>query len=1065
MTTSSVCVAGTGLQTCTITINANVDCDDDADVYLYAKDLKDNEGTVAKIDWDAAFQTGTISPSSSRRLGSKSEASVEGVAIEVEVAESASGGSVMFAMSVEEEEERQKLRRFEKTQTDELVMHQLEHQHEHEQHRMRVEQASEVRHEQQHQSRTFTKRKDSSQVRLAPRDYVPVRNVPSLYTDMNIEVVDESREQGQGQKHMHGGRRLSSPVCDAGDLSYVLYYGLGLAVGMDELVLGGDGDGSGLVLLNTLRSPVFTLVEPTDFPVTASFPYGSGCLKFPSVAPSLFITSPKSAGQKWGLPVEHTLSWTHWSINDGETATIRFYESGTDTLVKTVTGVLVEDGSIPVISGDLFPGTAIGTSLYATMHLDSDTSVDTISPAFEIVVLAEDASAATSWSFTDVAPDEQAPFAGNLLAGDLSIDIKDGSLCEAKYDAFPMVLQCTVTFGFTVGGTEIYSFSLNAGAKVNSTDDLNSGGAGISLGYGANFPELMFPDMASNVPGSSYFLASLKDTVIVPAVSFPYGSADLLQYNTGTPNMTICLLDLLDMLQDCDECGDELTASAESISNLADMVGADVCLDLIIVDISFVSGPSVKFKLEARVDLFDAGAVDWESVMELVGEYTSPTMQAFLSASGAFGEDMASSMFDSLLEGLGLDGPITVNRNIAADLNALFTSDRRRLSSDDLSFVDSDGNFVLGTTETIVASAAPTAVPTAAPTAAPTATPTAAPTATPTAAPTATPTAAPTAIPTATPTLVNEIAVPTHQPTGEPTKVPSVTSEPTTLPSSNTPTSSPTFAPTSMPTSVPTMALKENIAINGNTLFDDYSCTHVTNDVETAFIAATKASLSNDPDLVAAMVITIEACMDSSPSSEMGRAAGAGVEPVSAEFVWTAEISDVQSMGYAEAAPLFDDMAASLTAAVDDGSFLTDFQTEVDGGSGSAEVMAITGTEMPAALTYAVDVVHSAAPSSAPIQPPDDEETDDFTVAISVGAAVGMVVVAGLIANYYMGLRTGAEDSKANKNPMATVHDQGDEDGVPVVTTNPVYNYSKDRAYLEQQREQSKMDDFSYDDL
>jgi hypothetical protein len=261
------------------------------------------------------------------------------------------------------------------------------------------------------------------------------------------------------------------------------------------------------------------------------------------------------------------------------------------------------------------------------------------------------------------------------------------------------------------------------------------------------------------------------------------------------------------------------------------------------------------------------------------------------------------------------------------------------------------------------------------------------------------------------------------------------------------------------------MVLKENIAINGNTLFDDYSCTDVTNDVETAFIAVIKASLSNDSDLVAAMVITIEACMDSSPSSEAGRAAGAGVEPVSAEFVWTAEISDVQSMGYAEAAPLFDDMAASYTAAVDDGSFLTDFQTEVGDGSGSAAVAAITGAEMPAALTYTVDVLHSAAPSSAPVQPPDDKETEDFTVGITVGATVGVVVVAGFIANYYMGLRTRAEGSKASKNPMATVHDQGDEDGVPVVTTNPVYNYSKDRAYLAQQREQSKVDDFSYDFL
>lgn len=178
----------------------------------------------------------------------------------------------------------------------------------------------------------------------------------------------------------------------------------------------------------------------------------------------------------------------------------------------------------------------------------------------------------------------------------------------------------------------------------------------------------------------------------------------------------------------------------------------------------------------------------------------------------------------------------------------------------------------------------------------------------------------------------------------------------------------------------------------------------MTNAVEVAFISATKLSLSRDPTLLAAMILTLDACTnprdaekEAESSNTNPKVARAGAKSNAAEFVWTAEISDVQSMGYEEAAPLFDDMAASLTTAVDDGSFFTDFQTEVGDGSGSAAVAAITGTEMPAALTYSVDVVRSGAPSSTPSSAPtqsfvDDDGTDYFMIALTAGAAGGVVV-------------------------------------------------------------------------
>ena len=267
------------------------------------------------------------------------------------------------------------------------------------------------------------------------------------------------------------------------------------------------------------------------------------------------------------------------------------------------------------------------SSITATLSVSVDngqTAVTQTSLAFTKSADTADPSGATTWALGDLTMDATAAtFSGTLLAEQsgvsAGISVLEGSQCEAKYRAFPMAVQCTMKLGFLINSNQIYDFTMKTGAYLESVDSLSKEGEGVLLGYGADFPALAFPSMNGAGGDASYFVKKLEGVELVPATKYPFGDEDMMLYKTGmteessrrlsqgsAPSSQLCLLSLLSMIDECDACPDEMKSTAEMLNDLAQMVGADACLKIVLTEMDLTEplSPKVKFRLDFNSDLF-----------------------------------------------------------------------------------------------------------------------------------------------------------------------------------------------------------------------------------------------------------------------------------------------------------------------------------------------------------------------------------------------------------------------------------------------------------------------------
>eukprot|EP01035_Chromulina_nebulosa_P023474 gene23474-30430_t len=590
-------------------------------------------------------------------------------------------------------------------------------------------------------------------------------------------------------------------------LNYAFFYGVDIAISMQAISI------FGFVLFPAWKSRNFALISPTVF--SDDLTYASGCLILPPISPSIVIRSPIST-DKWGLSTSiHHIAWEFYSISTNASFDICIFDSSFAEVNCTYaypinkTYALFIDPSLFEVDEQYYAKVAYSTSVYK------------LSDYFTVVSPESDLSISNVVSIADQPYDDSFTSIGTIFKlGVISIHTLSGTRCQSQYKKYPLNMLCTVTLGINVSSVSIYQFTFSIGLSVEDESKLHVNEFGLL--YGINFPEFLFPStFKSDNSIVSYFLRQLAGKKLTNGASFPSGDRQSLAQVTLSPGGRVCLATLISNLTDYDSCSD-IKVAAEKVSKIINLLGMDACLQFNIASVDVVKGGLI-FQAILKATVFDATKIDWS---EYIGQQTSnPYMQAFITLSGTSKSDAVNSIFQNMLKILHIPSTIEMSKNFGLFASSLLYSKlssgskRRAATSSGPLFIDSNGNFLLGssaTGESLVV--APTVAPTVAPSTMSTSIPTLELSSSPTREPSLLPSTTPSKIPTIPSTLIPSsspvILAPslspsylmTSAPSIPPTNVPSSppsTIWPSQLPSVISSTVSPTWAPTSAIPSIP----------------------------------------------------------------------------------------------------------------------------------------------------------------------------------------------------------------------------------------------------------------------
>jgi hypothetical protein len=430
-------------------------------------------------------------------------------------------------------------------------------------------------------------------------------------------------------------------VCSTSDpdgLSYSIYYGCALSVGMNEVSI----PSLGLVLFDKMTSPDFTIKSPTQIGGT----FGDGCLHFPPLEPQVNVISPAST-DSWGVgSTWHTVQWNYWALDKDELIEVCFAtnDNGNYNTVKCDNGGGELSINTRSYTATISLGTfEVGTEYYVSIKLISS-GISYGSGSFLVVESSEDKEVGATSSFSAAVYDDVSSFSGEIYSlGSLSINLREGTNCQSKYSAFPLNVLCKVDIDLLVSDKVIYSFTINGGAEIPDENSLSSNG--IELNFGLDFPAFSFPDGV----GSSYFYSALKGVPLTQSSQFPITlGADM--YKLNLPSNKMCLKDLLDYVQNIPDVNSDMVSAAQSIQEFIDMLAMEACIT-IVPDAFDTENYGISFNIVSDLEAFVASKIDWSKFFDSI---ENPTFQGFLLLSGAASEDMASSTFDEILKLLGL---------------------------------------------------------------------------------------------------------------------------------------------------------------------------------------------------------------------------------------------------------------------------------------------------------------------------------------------------------------------------------------------------------------------------
>lgn len=853
-----------------------------------------------------------------------------------------------------------------------------------------------------------------------------VHNISDIVKEVDEVAISSVHEQDIVSKHTEfvfsdmsvtsnlrvespPSRRLTSTCpSSANGLNYEFYAGLALQVGMEEVSV----PGYGLVVFEAMKSPQMNIINPTPFPSA----FGRGCVEFPEMAPQIILKSPQSTDE-WGQGTAfHTIEWDYWSIDDEDDVYVAFFDAQSLELVTYIVAPI----SAPVnfdFTADLF---AVGKTYICSVLWT--TNQDISSDAYvKIVSAAEDIGVGAATSFADESFDDDAvSFSGTLFeAGPITISLIDGTMCQAKFESFPMNTLCKLVISMDVSGESVYSMTINAGAEFEDISSLNTDG--LVLEYGFEAPAFSFPGGSS----ASYFFERLGDVSMTSTSTFPGGEAmDMIKLNTGSVN-EICLSSLVEKVADGST---DFASAAESVSQMITMLGVDACISANIVETETVGG-GVKFTLTSEVKAFDDVDVDWTSFFDSVD---NKAFQTFLLLSGAASEDMADQVFDELLNTLGIDGKISHSFDIGQQLVSLLSSTSEYSTASTLRFVDSSGSFQLGTYAVSGGSINPTPAPTVRPTPStpkptlyPTNAPSASPTVAPSSQPVANPTSSPTMFPSHKPTL-SPTAAPTRPPSPIPssqpnsTPLPTISFVPTTAPTqlpSRFPTSSPTVLPSLYPTTSPTRFPTLAPSLNPTTSSPTHSPTVRTKSTVVSFDADVDMENIGTTDFDAAAelsfrMVTAEAAglnyesiIVTSVSDASSVSSHHRKLPSSAITIGYTLQAVMESVGYSDPDAMASSMQTSITDAYADPATSDQFvTTAVSLGSSTITPSTTVTISAPVFGSTTWETIDTPFPTSAPTfrKSSSSESTSDSSTYVIVGSVVGgALVVAILVAFIY----------------------------------------------------------------
>lgn len=735
----------------------------------------------------------------------------------------------------------------------------------------------------------------------------------------------------------------SSLTCGSDELSYEVYYGVMLRVGMGKFTV----PVLGLVLFQRMTSPRLNLVGPTKIPGS----WAAGCLAFPPLAPQLVLQSPLST-DSWQFESDwHSIAWNHWSLDASEEIQVCYVTIYDVVVYCDSQNYLASLGSAPAV----LPPSLLVDEQYR-VRLYSPSTGYKYSDAFSIVG-TEISISVTSFDGTPI-DDAPASFTHTLLTvGALTVELTDGTFCQAKYTDFPMSVSCAAVVDIKHSGTSLYKFDLNGAVYVDSVDKLSV--EGVQMGFGSNFPEFKFPASSaiaasvtsagskggarlSNSTGiageeynaalaaeaSSYFFEKLGDSMLTGDVSFP-GSAvrDMMKVNTGSTNR-MCLRDLLDLIDNDSSSGSsDLEKAARNIESLLDILGVQACLNIELSAIDLVNiGAEVQMSLD--VDTFKKEKIDWASLFNSI---ENSYFQSFLLLSGSATESMAADVFDELLKMLDVEGGVSVSFDLGEALLASLPPSTRKLEGHDgdigvkgssLTFLSDEGKFLLGSAAVPPAPMSP--IP-------------------------------PSAVPTALPTAASDTAMPTA------------------VYDTNTVVTFSTLAPL-----VGIVAADMDLP------------------AQEAFLSVTASSMEGVEvgDLVITDMVTA--------SSESARRLSGTNSAVDITFTTRATLD---GSGYSTAVELAEGLEAELATAFADPNTATEFTTMSE-DLGSITVTSNTVVDFnPPVLDYSSITEENVTPSPT-AAPPDDTTTSgaggsgggDSGVAMAIGVSVSIVVLAGAAA-------------------------------------------------------------------
>ena len=476
-------------------------------------------------------------------------------------------------------------------------------------------------------------------------------------------------------------------------LNYAFFYGVDIAISMQAFSV------FGFVLFPMWQSRNFAVISPTVF---ADLTFGTGCLVLPPIPPSIVVKSPVST-DKWGLTTKlHRITWDYYSIATNASVSICINDCSSLSKVKCIYAQPINSPYTLFLDPSIF---VTGKKYFATVAYSP--SVYGQSDCFTVVSSASDLSRVISMS--DQPYDDSFTSIGTIFSFDtVSIHTLPGTRCQAHYKNYPLNVFCTVTLGINVSSLNIYKFTLTIGLSVNNATNFKTKNFGLL--YGINFPAFVFPStLKSDSSVVSYFLQKLAGKKLINGASFPTNSnGTSLAQVMLSPGGQVCLSSLTTVLamdsSDNNSCSD-ITLAAQQVSKLIGLLGMDACLTINIASVDAAKGGLI-FQAMLNTIAFDATKIDWS---EYLGQKTSnPFMQDFTTLSGTSTSNAVSSIFQNMLKILHIPSKIEMDKNFGSFASSLLypkkqatgISRRRAASASVPSFIDSNGNFLLGSSAT-----------------------------------------------------------------------------------------------------------------------------------------------------------------------------------------------------------------------------------------------------------------------------------------------------------------------------------------------------------------------------